>query len=346
MNNAFQINKKTTELSATAFQDIDFQSLIEAGKPVLIRGALDNPPLIAAAKSSRQAAYDYLLSEGQTGPLLEFIAEQGVDGRFFYNQEVNGFNFKADFVSLESFFLQLEDSLQAADGRALYLGSADIGKNFPHMLQANGMTLNSGVFEQFSTRAGIWIGNQTTAATHFDVSNNIAVCMAGRRRFTLFPPEQIQNLYPGPLDPTPGGQVVSMFNPNKPNFERFPNAKSAIDAAEVAELEPGDVLVYPAMWWHQVEALADFNVMINFWWNQVPAHIDDPMSLLMHGMLSLRDRPDHEKKAWRNLFDYYVFGDAETPREHLPEHAQGALAPMDESNARRLRLQILKKINR
>ena len=63
-------------------------------------------------------------------------------------------------------------------------------------------------------------------------------------------------------------------------------------------------------------------------------------------MLSLRDRPESEKRAWRALFDYYVFGPAERPAAHLPEHARGNLAPMDEMKARRLRAQLLNRLNR
>ena len=170
--------------------------------------------------------------------------------------------------------------------------------------------------------------------------------MVGRRRFTLFPPAQVENLYPGPLEPTPGGQVVSMFDMNSPDFERFPRAAMALEEGEVAELDAGDVLVYPAMWWHQVEALDDFNVMINYWWNPVPAFVDDPMNTLLHALLSLRDRPDNEKMAWRSFFDFYVFGEPDRPREHLPEHTHGALAPMNEVSARRLRAKLIKKFNR
>ncbi len=100
------------------------------------------------------------------------------------------------------------------------------------------------------------------------------------------------------------------------------------------------------MWWHQVEALADFNVMINFWWNVVPDYIDYPMHTLLHGLLSLRERPEHERKAWRELFDFYVFGDPETAREHLSDSALGPLAPLDDMAARKLRIKLLKKINR
>ena len=39
-------------------------------------------------------------------------------------------------------------------------------------------------------------------------------------------------------------------------------------------------------------------------------------------------RPEHEKRAWKALFDYYVFGPAERAGEHLPEHARGNLAPI------------------
>jgi len=162
----------------------------------------------------------------------------------------------------------------------------------------------------------------------------------------LFPPDQIANLYPGPLEPTPGGQVVSMVDLRAPDFDRFPAFREALEHAQVAELEPGDLLIYPAMWWHNVEALDAFNVMINYWWNAVPRFVDTPMITLKHALLSLRDRPEHEKAAWRELFDYYVFGDPQQAASHLPEHVQGPLGRMDDVSVRRLRADILARLNR
>jgi hypothetical protein len=178
------------------------------------------------------------------------------------------------------------------------------------------------------------------------MSNNIACCLVGRRRFALFPPEQIENLYPGPLEPTPGGQVVTMTDIDAPDFERFPRLREALAAGEVAELEPGDALFYPAMWWHQVNALEPFNVMINYWWNTSPQYMDTPQNALLHALLCLRDRPEQEKRAWRAMFDYYVFGPADRAGAHLPEAARGSLAPMDEMKARRLRAWLLQRLNR
>jgi hypothetical protein len=162
----------------------------------------------------------------------------------------------------------------------------------------------------------------------------------------LFPPDQVANLYPGPLEPTPSGQVVSLVDFRRPDFERFPRAREAMAAAQVAELEPGDVLIYPALWWHQVEALETFNVLVNYWWNAAPAFLDTPQTTLLHALLSLRDRPDHEKAAWRSLFDYYVFGPPDGAAAHLPPEARGDLGPIDEIRARRLRANLLNRLNR
>jgi hypothetical protein len=137
-----------------------------------------------------------------------------------------------------------------------------------------------------------------------------------------------------------------MVDFTRPDFEHFPRFADALAAAQVAEMEAGDVLVYPALWWHHVEALAEFNVLVNFWWNAVPGYIDSPQTTLLHAMLSLRDRPATEKAAWRTLFDFYVFGNADEPRRHLPEGARGPLAPIDDTLARRLRGLVTRKLQR
>ena len=55
------------------------------------------------------------------------------------------------------------------------------------------------------------------------------------------------------------------------------------------------------------------------------------MNALYHVIWSLRDRPEREKKAWRNVFDYYVFGPADRAGAHLPAPARGVLGPIDEA---------------
>ena len=44
-------------------------------------------------------------------------------------------------------------------------------------------------------------------------------------------------------------------------------AAAARDRAITVELAAGDALFLPKLWWHQVEATAPVNVMLNYWWD-------------------------------------------------------------------------------
>ena len=114
----------------------------------------------------------------------------------------------------------------------------------------------------------IWIGNRIRVAPHYDVKENVAVCVAGRRRFTLFPPGQIANLYPGPLEQTPAGTPVSMVDQHAPDLERYPRYAEAWTTAQQATLEPGDAIYIPYCWWHGVESLEPVSILVNYWWNE------------------------------------------------------------------------------
>ena len=321
----------------------DWEAVVAEGRPVVFRNAAAGWELVQAAKRSGEEAADLLRGYSAGGDITVYRGTPEMRGRFHYNDAVDGFNFTG---TREPFDAVLDDILSG--DHPIYIGSTDIGAYFPGFTAANGFDL-AAVHPMLVAQPGLaslWIGNRTTATTHYDFSHNIAVCAAGRRRFTLFPPDQVANLYPGPLDSTPAGQVVSMVDLSRPDFERYPRFADALANAQVAELEPGDAVVYPAMWWHNVEALDAFNVLANYWWNAAPPFVDSPQVTLLHGLLSLRARPAQEREAWRALFDYYLFDDPEAARAHLPDVAQGPLAPLDANIARRLRAMVMRKLQR
>ena len=339
-----QITRKTRVIEGIAPDAVPYDELMTEEQPVILKGLVLDWPLVS--KGTSVDAADYLKSFYQGRPVTAFIAQPEHKGRFSYTPDVTRLDFESDKGLLDEYLDIIIGLLDEVEAPTFYIGSTDVDTFLPGFRAGNDLVLNHPMFEANPPLVGAWIGNRSTALAHYDMSNNIACCLVGHRRFSLFPPEQIHNLYPGPLEPTPGGQVLTMTNINEPDFERFPRLRDALAAGEVADLEPGDALFYPTMWWHEVEALDRFNVMVNYWWNTSPQYMDTPQNTLLHALLSLRDRPEQEKRAWRAVFDYYVFGAADRAAEHLPEAARGNLAPMDELKARRLRALLLRRFNR
>lgn len=339
-----QITRKTRVIEGVSPDTVPYDDLVAAGEPVILKNLVGDWPLVRAG--SPVEAVDYLKSFYQGRPVTVFIAQPEHNGRFGYTEDVTQLDFESDRGQLDEYLDIILALLEEDEAPTFYIGSTDVDVFLPGFRAENDLVLNHAMFDANPPLVGAWIGNRSTARAHYDMSNNMACCLAGRRRFTLFPPDQIGNLYPGPLEPTPGGQVLTMADINAPDFERYPGLREAFAAGEVADMEPGDMLFYPAMWWHEVEARDDFNVMVNYWWNTSPQYIDTPQNTLLHALLSLRDRPEQEKAAWRAVFDYYVFGPSDRAGAHLPEAARGNLGPMDEIKARRLRAYLLSRFNR
>lgn len=325
---------------------LDWAELVRRQEPLVVRGALNDWPMVQAARLSDEAAIAYLRGFVTDTAATCLVGEAAIGGRFGYTASVTGVNFTAERMPLSQVLARLAATIDDDATPSLYVGSTDVDTYLPGFRLTNDLEQADPSFAAVPPIVSIWLGNRTTAIAHYDMSNNIACCLAGTRRFTLFPPEQIGNLYPGPLEPTPGGQVISMVDIADPDLDRHPKFKEALAVASSVELAAGDLIFYPALWWHQVEALGPFNAMMNYWWNDSPAFLDSPWNTVLHAMLSLRDRSEAEKAAWRNIFDYYVFGDANVPREHLPEDMLGPLGVLDSMTARRLRAMILNRLNR
>jgi hypothetical protein len=309
--------------------------------PLLLKGLVASWPAVAACRPSLAAAASYLAGFWIEQPVTVYAGDAAIDGRFFYNEDFTGFNFRSGKAHLGQVLQKLAEDERSGAGSAIYVGSTPVDRWLPGFRAQNDIKLPFP-----DALASFWMGSRTRVSAHFDFPDNIACVVAGRRRFTLFPPDQVGNLYVGPLDRTPSGQAISVVDLAKPDLERYPRFADALAAAQVAEMEPGDALFVPSMWWHHVESLSSFNLMVNYWWCTSPPAMGAPTTALMHAILSLRDLPPRQRAAWRKLFDHYVFDADESVYEHIPAPGRGCLAPLDENAARRLRAELLNRLNR
>jgi hypothetical protein len=316
-------------------------ALLASTQPVVLRGLVQDWPFVRAARTSSGAASAYLRRHYRDASVVAMLGASDIGGRLFYNEDMSGFNFTPLRVRLDGVLDELQGHHDNPAPPAIYVGSTTIDTCLPGFREHNDVDLGTR-----DALASIWIGNRTRIAAHYDLPDNLACVAAGRRRFTLFPPEQVANLYIGPLDLTPAGQAISLVDFHAPDLERFPRFREAMRHAQVAELGPGDALFIPSMWWHHIEALEPFNVLVNYWWRQSPPWMDTPTNALMHALMSVRDLPPEQRRAWRTLFDHYVFEADEATSSHIPPAARGVLAPLGDETTRQLRAQLLKRLNR
>jgi len=308
--------------------------------PFVVRGLVADWPLVRAGQQSAQAARGYILDHRRDVPFTVSVGAADSDGRLFYDAAM-GMNFATFQSKLEEVFTHIDANERAGKDRPIYLASIDITGFFHGLHEANHVDLGDR-----APLASIWMGTRTRIAAHNDVPDNLACVAVGRRRFTLFPREQFRNLYLGPVDNTPAGRAVSMVDFHAPDLAAHPRFRDALAQAQVAELDAGDALYIPAMWWHHVEGLAAFNVLVNYWWRTTPRWLGQPQDALNHAMLAVRDLPEDQKRHWRDMFDYYVFGDAAEAAAHIPERARSVLAPLTPESAGRLRAFLLRALGR
>lgn len=302
----------------------EFQGLIsDAYEPLVVRQLAGDWNIVKAANESSEAAAAYLktFDTGRTLPLVVAPAESA--GRLSYNENHDGFNFTREELPLSAGLDRMLTRSDDAGDPYVFFQCLPVSKVLPDIEKELYNPLVPS-----SSKPHIWIGSKITVAAHFDEAKNIAIVAAGRRRFTLFPPDQVNNLYVGRLDFTPAGQPISLVDAKAPDFERFPRFKGALGAAVSVELSPGDAIYIPAPWWHHVESLEKLNVLVNYWWEGAYAASGLPFTALIHAIQAFRHLPESERGAWKALLDHYVFECDGDPAAHLEPRNSGVLGSM------------------
>ncbi len=104
-------------------------------------------------------------------------------------------------------------------------------------------------------KAFVWIGPAgTLTQLHFDLNNGLLHQIQGRKLVRMVPSYQLPYVYAE-------RGTFSPVNPEKPDYQAYPLFQQ-VHMTEVI-LEPGDTLLIPVGWWHQVRAL-DRSISITF----------------------------------------------------------------------------------
>jgi hypothetical protein len=236
--------------------------ILSSEQPAVLRGIAHDWPLVKAARQDAREAMALLEAKASahlTGVLRTDPAEEG---RFHYSKDGQSFNFIRGQGNVAGILAELRAQENSYRPSAMAAQSMLAEHYFPGFAETHPMP-----WVPPAAEPRIWIGNAAKVATHNDPIENVAIVAAGRRRFTLFPPSAEPDLYMGPHDPTPAGARISMVHVTAPDLDRYPRFASALEVAQEAELSPGDGIFIPRDWYHHVEAIERFNILVNYWWD-------------------------------------------------------------------------------
>lgn len=333
--------ERVIEIEATGHDPASFQrEIMAAGQPVVMRGLCSPWPAVVAARRSPEALRDHIAPYATKRQGQAFRGRSDMGGRYFYKGEaLDGFNFdRLDLTIAEAFDEILASAVDPARD-TFYMGSLAADIFLPGFAGDHPMPM---LPRHVVPR--LWIGNASHIACHYDSTDNIACVVAGRRRFTLYPPDAIGDLYVGPIDNTMAGQPVSMAAMAPPGDSRFPRFAAARARSLTVDLAPGDALYLPKLWWHQVEARDPVNALVNYWWDGFASGPDNPQTMMMLAMIAIADRPAAERAAWRAYFDHYVFRLDGHPLAHLPESQHGMLGTLAGGMYGRIRAMLMQML--
>jgi Cupin-like domain len=320
--------------------DTFHNEILPAAKPMVFRGLVPDWPVVHAARRSAQALCDYLKRFDRGNSVSTMYGPPSIRGRFFYNEDLSGFNFKQGTAKIAAALDYIMENASTEPPPALAVQSVPARANLPGFEAENRLPLLQDVEPR------VWIGNAVIVAAHHDPSENIACVVAGRRRFTLLPPEQVSNLYVGPYELTPAGATISMVDFDAPDYQRHPKFAEALEAACFADLEPGDAIFIPYGWWHHVRSIERMNMLVNYWWAPPTNGRGEPRDAFLHAMLAIKELPPAHREVWRALFEHYVFQADGPPGAHLPADRLGILGKMDPDSIQGVRAALAKVLRR
>ncbi len=253
-------------LATTLFPNQFFEHYQRKGVPVVVKGLVPLDPPWSLEYLCQQLGSHYF-------PLRCY-------GRDRYQHDKRTWTTIGSGVPLQSrSFSDFADMIRSgeAEEKDIYLGRCPLNKT-PLATASTLVNAERRLGLQCpATPLNLWVGaGRHTACLHYDPMDSVIMQLYGEKHVILFPPSQLGSLYPFPvnvqlrrgLSMRPG---YSQVYPNAPNFEAFPKLQVALPHRHEVVMRPGDVLLIPAGWWHEITTVGDGMVAsVNRFWHVRP----------------------------------------------------------------------------
>ena len=216
-----------------------FRALAAQGLPFLMRGVVKRWPLCQLTPQTLRERYSHLPVRARVG---DYINTAFAPDRAMQDMSM------LDYLDLVA---------QGTHDLPPYLGNLELR-------ELNSLCHWPAYFDKIGPPR-YWLGPAgTVTPLHCDYDDNLFAQIWGSKRIILSPPHHDEFLYPREANAILFG---SPFDPEAPDYERFPLARQATMIECL--VEAGDMLYVPAGWYHQVRSLA-FSLSSNRWARAVP----------------------------------------------------------------------------
>ncbi len=216
-----------------------FRAQAARGLPFVMTGTVGKWPLSALTPQTLREHFGRLAVRARVGDYINTA-------------------FAPDRAMEDMSLLEYLDRVAAeASGLPPYLGNLELR-------ELNALCHWPGYFDKMGPPR-FWIGPAgTVTPLHCDYDDNIFAQIWGTKRIWLAPAHHDEFLYPKEANAILFG---SPFDPDRPDYERFPLARQA--ALVECVMQPGEMLYLPAGWYHQVRSLS-FSLSANRWARGIP----------------------------------------------------------------------------
>ena len=225
-----------------------FRTRAARGLPFIMTGLVERWPLMALTVQTLRDRFGVMPVRARTG---DYVGTAFAPDRAMQDMSMR------DYLDLIA---------GAAHGLPPYLGNLELR-------ELNSLCHWPGYFEKMGPPR-FWLGpSGTITPLHCDFDDNIFAQVWGSKRVILSPPHHDEFLYTSEANAL---LLRSPFNPEAPDFARFPLARHASMIESV--IRSGELLYLPAGWYHQVRSLT-LSLSANRWARGLPFALSDERSL-------------------------------------------------------------------